>query len=96
MLVIPNDGERLTAAALKALQVGDLVFFDRDKKDGTTIDHVGMYLGEDQGGNRRFISSRKTANGPTLGDDGGKSLLNGSGDYVKSLRAARRLKGATR
>ena len=40
--------------------------------------------------NHRFISSRKSANGPTLGDTNGKSLLDGTGLYAKSFRAARR------
>jgi len=50
-----------------------------------------MYLGVDSGGHHRFVSSRKTANGPTLGDLGGKSLLDGTGHYAVSFRAARRL-----
>jgi cell wall-associated NlpC family hydrolase len=73
------------------LQPGDLVFFDADAGDGTQSDHVGTYLGPDTGGHHRFISSRKSANGPTLGDTNGKSILNGTGLYARSFRAARRL-----
>jgi cell wall-associated NlpC family hydrolase len=73
------------------VQAGDLVFFDADPTDGTAIDHVGMYLGRDDKGNRRFISSRKGANGPTLGDVRGASILDGVGLYAKSFRSARRL-----
>jgi cell wall-associated NlpC family hydrolase len=73
------------------LQAGDLVFFDADDDDGTQSDHVGIYLGPDTAGHHRFISSRKSANGPTLGDANGKSLLNGTGLYARSFRAARRL-----
>lgn len=73
------------------LQPGDLVFFDADAGDGTQVDHVGTYLGPDTGGHHRFISSRKGANGPTLGDTNGKSLLDGTGLYARAFRAARRL-----
>jgi cell wall-associated NlpC family hydrolase len=73
------------------LQAGDLVFFDADPIDGPAIDHVGMFIGVDSVGNRRFISSRKGANGPTLGDVRGASVLDGPGLYAKSFRSARRL-----
>jgi len=71
--------------------IGDLVFFDADESDGTQIDHIGMYLGLDAGNHYRFISSRKGANGPTLGDYKGKSILDGTGLYARSFRAVRRL-----
>jgi cell wall-associated NlpC family hydrolase len=87
--VIQNMNARV--GDLSPLAVGDLLFFDRDTKDGRRLDHVGMYLGPDEGGHHRFISSRKTHNGPTLGDVGGRSILDGTGDYARSFRAARRL-----
>ena len=71
--------------------IGDLVFFDADESDGTRIDHIGMYLGLDAGKHHRFISSRKGANGPTLGDYKGKSILDGTGLYARAFRAIRRL-----
>ena len=71
--------------------IGDLVFFDADESDGTRIDHIGMYLGLDAGNHHRFISSRKGANGPTLGDYKGKSILDGTGLYARAFRAIRRL-----
>jgi cell wall-associated NlpC family hydrolase len=71
--------------------IGDLVFFDADSKDGSRIDHVGMYLGRDSQDHHRFISSRKRANGPTMGDLGGKSILDGKRDYAKAFRAVRRI-----
>jgi len=83
--VVPEFGD------WHALQAGDLVFFDADPGDGTAIDHVGLYLGLDSGGRPRFLSSRKTANGPTMGDRGGASLLTGSGLYARAFRAAKRL-----
>ena len=91
VLVIPNAGVRVPASDLDKVQVGDLVFFDADSGDGTAVDHVGMFMGKDEGGQLRFISSRKTANAPTLGDNGGKSILTGNGLYAKAFRAVRRL-----
>jgi len=73
------------------LAIGDLVFFDADSSDGAKIDHVGIYLGPDSRNNHRFLSSRKRANGPTLGDLGGKSILDGTGLYAKAFRAVRRV-----
>ena len=70
---------------------GDLVLFDAASDDGAAIDHVGIYLGKDVAGHPRFISSRKTADGPTFGDVGGRSTLDGTGLYASSLRAIRRL-----
>lgn len=89
VVVIPNTGARPSSRS--ALQPGDLLFFDASTSDGTSIDHVGIYLGRDSLGHDRFISSRKTANGPTLGDLGGLSVLDGSGLYASSFREARRV-----
>jgi hypothetical protein len=89
IVVIPNAGTQVTDFSL--LAIGDLVFFDASTVDGTQIDHAGIFLGRDTGGRYRFISSRKTLNGPTLGDDGGKALLDGTGLYATSFRGARRL-----
>jgi cell wall-associated NlpC family hydrolase len=86
VIVIPNAGVQVTD--LSPLRIGDLVFFDADESDGMLIDHVGMYLGLDEGNHHRFISSRKGANGPTLGDYKGRSTLNGTGLYARSFRAA--------
>lgn len=76
---------------LSRLGIGDLVFFDADADDGPRIDHVGVYLGIDGDGHHRFLSSRKGANGPTMADVRGKSILDGTGRYARSLRAVRRL-----
>jgi hypothetical protein len=74
-----------------AVQPGDLVFFDADADAAGEIDHVGIFVGMDTSGKHRFISSRKTADGPTLGDLGGRSILEGTGYYAKAFRAIRRL-----
>ncbi|GAA2323897.1 NlpC/P60 family protein [Streptomyces kunmingensis] len=87
-----TDGTTPPAATL--LQPGDLVLFNADSGDDTvtvTVDHVGIYLGEDAAGKRRFLSSRKTGNGPTLGDLGGASLLDGTGVYARSLHTVHRV-----
>lgn len=73
------------------LQPGDLVFFKLDSRTGQRLDHVGMYLGNDADGHKIFISSREEANGPTMGDKGGTSRLDGNGFYASMLRSAKRL-----
>lgn len=88
IVLIANSGKR--PVTLDPLQPGDLVFFDADPGDGPQIDHVGIYLGVDTDGHARFISSRKTANGPTLGDVGGRATLDGDGMYALAFREARR------
>lgn len=89
VLIERNRGVQLRD--LSRLLIGDLVFFDAEADDGTSIDHVGLFLGVDSGGHHRFLSSRKGANGPTLADVHGKSILDGKGLYARSLRAVRRL-----
>ena len=89
VIIVPNTGVQVND--FSQLGVGDFVFFDADESDGARVDHVGIYLGLDAGGHYRFISSRKGANGPTLGDYKGKSILDGTGLYARSFRAVRRL-----
>ncbi|WP_441248362.1 NlpC/P60 family protein [Kitasatospora sp. McL0602] len=98
-VMIAEDGPGVTIIANRhrqatdfaELQAGDLVFFNASPGRGPQIDHVGVYLGLDSTGHHRFISSRKTANGPTLGDAGGTSLLDGTGLYARAFRSAKRL-----
>lgn len=81
------------------LNIGDLVFFDDNiGTSASKINHVGMYIGQwTQPGTAtsyaRFISSRTSINGPTMGDYKGASLLNYSttSKYSKTFCAARRL-----
>ena len=89
VVTIRDAGTQVTT--FRKLRAGDLVFFDADGTDGAQIDHVGIYLGRDGGGNYRFVSSRKSADGPTMGDYRGLSILNGGGLYARGFRAARRL-----
>jgi cell wall-associated NlpC family hydrolase len=89
MLLIPNNGK--PARDYAVLQPGDLVFFNAGPVQGANIEHSGIYLGLDDAGHHRFISSRATANGPTLGDYGGDSLLDGPGYWSSRFRTARRI-----
>jgi hypothetical protein len=78
--------------SLEAIRIGDVPHFDATSDGESTgqVDHNGIYLGVDNFGNMRFINSRKTPNGPTFGDLGGASVLNGSGTYTTQLRIIRR------
>ncbi|MFF7950270.1 NlpC/P60 family protein [Streptomyces griseorubiginosus] len=87
--VIPLTGRR--PVVIQQLQPGDLVFFTTRELPGGRIGHVGIYLGLDTADHPRFISSRKNAGGPTMGDKGGTSRLDGDGYYAQGLRGARRL-----
>lgn len=89
VVVLPDTGA--PPANLGALQTGDLLFFDLDQAPDRRTDHVGIYLGRDVNGLHRFVSSRRRADGPTLGDVGGTSLLDDGGHYARSFRAAKRL-----
>ncbi|MFF8606598.1 hypothetical protein ACF06X_11720 [Streptomyces sp. NPDC015346] len=90
--------------AAPLLQPGDLVLFNADLDDDTkddpataederflVVDHVGIYLGVDSRGARRFLSSRKTCDGPTMGDVAGASTLDGTGTYAKNLHTVHRV-----
>lgn len=78
-------------SVLGLLRTGDVLFWDASDDDGSDIDHVGFYLGLDSGGQHRFLSSRKTANGPTMSDVGTPSRLDAPGSlYTRTFRSARR------
>ena len=87
--VLPDTGA--PPSDLNALQVGDLLFFDLDPAVDRRIDHTAIYLGRDDAGQHRFVSSRIRADGPTLGDVGGASVLDDGGHYARAFRAAKRL-----
>ncbi|MFD9738369.1 NlpC/P60 family protein [Umezawaea sp. NPDC059074] len=70
------------------LQPGDLLFFTATS---ARVSQVGIYLGIDDEGHRRVLASRKSADGPTFGDDGGASTLDGTGGYARTFRTAKRL-----
>ena len=90
VLLIPDTGAQVTD--FSKLIPGDIVSFDADSGDATSgqIDHLGIYLGIDTDGYYRFISSRKTMNGPQLNDISGNSRLDGTGLYATTFRTARR------
>lgn len=88
-LLMPNTGKR--SRELDRLLPGDLLFFNAGPVQGANIEHSGIYLGVDDRGHHRFISSRTTANGPTMGDLGGESILDGTGYWALRWRTARRI-----
>ncbi|GGJ67953.1 NlpC/P60 family protein [Streptomyces brasiliensis] len=73
------------------LQPGDLLFFKMDHRTANHMDHSAIYLGLDTEGHKVFVSSRKEQNGPTIGDQGGVSRLDGNGFYAQLFRSAKRL-----
>ncbi|MFD5423940.1 NlpC/P60 family protein [Streptomyces sp. NPDC127084] len=91
------DGGVGQVPSLDGLRIGDTVFFDTDEASDEG-GHIGIHMGTDQHGKLRFVSSRKTPNGPTIADVGGKSILDGTrktaesnGDlYTNTLRVIRR------
>ncbi|WP_327023331.1 C40 family peptidase [Micromonospora sp. NBC_01739] len=87
--LMPNTGKR--ARELDRLLPGDMLFFNAGPIQGANIEHMGIYLGVDDRGHHRFISSRTTANGPTMGDLGGESILDGTGYWALRFRTARRV-----
>jgi cell wall-associated NlpC family hydrolase len=79
-----------TRRQLAQLQPGDLVFFALHENP-RYLSHAGMMLGRDSEGHLRFVSSRSTINGPTMGDVAGIGRLEGHGYYPNALRKAVRL-----
>lgn len=86
-VIVPDRA--LPVSDFGRLQPGDLVFFDTDPD--RRLDHVGIYLGVDDADHHRFISSRRSADGPTMGDMGGAAVLDGGGDYSEAFRSVKRL-----
>jgi hypothetical protein len=85
-VILPDTGRRATDYS--RLQPGDLLFFALGPKG---VIRVGIYLGIDSDGHRRVLSSRPSADGPTFGDSGGGSFIDGDGKYAQAFRAAKRL-----
>ncbi|MBQ0894087.1 C40 family peptidase [Micromonospora sp. U56] len=87
--LMPNSGQR--ARGIDKLLPGDLVFFNAQPIPNRQIDHSGIYLGIDDGGHHRFISSRSQTDGPTMGDFSGAPLLDGVGYWPDRWLTARRI-----
>ena len=87
--LMPNTGQR--ARRIDRLLPGDLVFFNAQPVPNRQIDHSGIYLGLDDGGHHRFISSRSQTDGPTMGDVSGAPLLDGIGYWPDRWLTARRI-----
>jgi cell wall-associated NlpC family hydrolase len=92
VIITSNVGAAPTS--FTELMPGDVLYWDADTTNPTEeegqVDHSGIYLGVDANGDKRFLSSRKVASGPTLGDLGGASIINGTGLYARALRTVRR------
>ncbi|SBT47666.1 NlpC/P60 family protein [Micromonospora narathiwatensis] len=88
-LLIPNTSK--PARDYDLLQEGDLVFFSHGEEAGPTIQHSGIFIGVDDSGHHRFMSSRVKADGPTFGDFGGESLLDGPSYWSNRFLTARRI-----
>ena len=91
--IVANNGSRPPSSAYAELNVGDVVCFDADADDGT-IDHVGIFLGVDNQGKHRILSSRMSLNGPTMKDAASgtsPSVLEGSAWMPNGWRSAIRL-----
>jgi hypothetical protein len=87
--LMPNSGQR--ARALDRLLPGDLLFFNAGPVLDGHIEHSGIYLGTDDRGYHRFVSSRAQTDGPTMGDLAGESILDGNGYWAERFRTARRV-----
>ncbi|MEV1286593.1 NlpC/P60 family protein [Micromonospora sp. NPDC049679] len=87
--LMPNSGQR--AQGVDRLLPGDLLFFNAGPVLDGHIEHSGMYLGRDDRGHPRFMSSRAQADGPTMGDLAGESTLDGRGYWAERWRTARRI-----
>lgn len=74
--------------SLDNLLPGDLVFFAL--RSDTHMSHSGIYVGKDQDGHMRFISSRTQINGPTFGDFRSRSIID-TGIFRQRLRRVIRL-----
>ncbi|NJP35490.1 C40 family peptidase [Micromonospora thermarum] len=87
--LMPNTGQR--PRGIDRLLPGDLVFLNAQPVPNRQIDHSGIYLGLDDGGHHRFISSRSQTDGPTMGDLSGVPILDGTGYWPDRWLTARRI-----
>jgi hypothetical protein len=86
--IAAGDTDAQAPKTLEHLEPGDLVFFAL--RSDTHMSHSGIYIGDDQDGHLRFISSRTQINGPTFGDYRAKSILD-TGVFRHRLRRVIRL-----
>ncbi|MBT2398605.1 C40 family peptidase [Streptomyces sp. ISL-100] len=91
VIELEGVGPESRPKSIDVLQPGDLVFFKLDARTKERIDHVGIFMGHDTDGHKIFVSSREEVNGPTIGDKGGTSRLDGNGYYASTLRSAKRV-----
>lgn len=87
-VAVPDQPDQ-RPANLDRIQPGDLVFFALHTETG--ISHSGIYLGKDNDGRMRFVSSRGTAGGPTFSDIKGASVIDPGTYFGDRLRRVIRL-----
>lgn len=92
VVLIQNTESQIDDNELSVLQPGDILFFDSSSRQTPgNINHVGIYMGEDTNGHKRFISSLPSSDGPAYGRSSGSDfILDGTGFWSDSFRAARR------
>lgn len=88
--LVKDKGSPPPISVTKKFLPGDVLFFDtHPAEDG--LEHSAIYLGVDNQGKHRFMSSRDAVNGPTMGDVMGPSIIDGHGLFANNWRAAHRL-----
>lgn len=75
-------------SSIDRLRPGDLVFFAL--RSQTHVSHSGIYVGQDEKGRMRFMSSRPGPDGPTMGDSQTRGTLE-VGTFRERLRRVIRL-----
>lgn len=73
----------------KQLLPGDILMFATDMQPN--LNHSAIYMGRDDRGNHRFMSSREAVNGPTMGDFAAPSIIDGHDLFAANFRAVRRI-----
>lgn len=68
---------------------GDILMFSTDMQ--TELNHAAIYMGRDDRGNHRFMSSRESSNGPTMGDQVAPSIIDGQDLFAVNFRGVRRV-----
>lgn len=90
VLIAKDSGQQLSLESLEQqLLPGDILMFATDLQPN--LNHAAIYMGRDDRGNHRFMSSRESANGPTMGDLVAPSIIDGHDLFAVNFRAVRRI-----
>lgn len=90
---VPVVPDRVRSSSrYNVLQPGDLVFFDLGPDNGRPVDCVGMYVGMDSNGHRRFVAGRSASRHAATPGDGTPMLqLDDSGRFSQGFHSAKRI-----